>query len=204
MPRPTTPPRLCHSRYGRRQITWSFRSACSRGFDVPADQAGVAEWGEFGPKAESGFSIHAQNQRTVRGIQIQTHDVAHLLFEVRVRGDLKFLHSVRLVSKRCHTRCTMVRERPRRRARVRTLQWVSPAGLVFNVDDFHSLNGAGVLFHGDRQSFEGFLGARLAVGCLAVNGMQDADVMAFIVSIGGFYCYILCLFCSLLENNLST
>src|SRR5205823_9996008 len=77
--------------------------------------------------------IYTQHQSPVGRIQVEPYDIAHLLFKLGSLEILNFSTRWGWISKRCQTRCTMVRERPRWRARMRTLQCVSPRGLVFNV-----------------------------------------------------------------------
>src|SRR5215831_7669362 len=43
--------------------------------------------------------VYAQDDRAIRWIQVQAHDVPHFLDELRVFGELKVLHSVRLQTK---------------------------------------------------------------------------------------------------------
>jgi hypothetical protein len=46
-----------------------------------------------------GFLVHAQHQRPIRRMEVQTHDVAHLFNEQRILGELEALDPVRLQPK---------------------------------------------------------------------------------------------------------
>src|SRR5438270_5825549 len=79
------------------------------------------------------FFIHAKYQGAIRRVEVQAHHVAHLLFELRIIGDLELLHAMRLYGITLPDALYHHAEIPSWWASTRTLQWVPSAGRVFRV-----------------------------------------------------------------------
>lgn len=75
----------------RPRIAWSCRCACSRGSTC---RRGPSSWA--GERLYLALLIHAQHDRVVRGVNLQTHRVGHLLQELGVPGELEGLLEVGL------------------------------------------------------------------------------------------------------------
>src|SRR3954467_6232092 len=73
--------------------------------------------------------MDAQHDRMSRRIHIQPHDVPHLLHELRVFGELKVFHPMRLHPKACQIRTMAVCDSPVFPAISRLLQWVLLSGI---------------------------------------------------------------------------
>src|SRR5947208_8959351 len=77
--------------------------------------------------------IHAQHDRMIRRIHIQPHDVPHLLHELRVFGELKVFHPMRLQSESMPDPYNGGLRQPCFPAISRLLQWVLLSGIDSSV-----------------------------------------------------------------------
>jgi len=75
------------------------------------------------------FLVHAQDQRLVGRIQLQTHDVADLLYGEPVGGELEALGAMRLQAEQREVATHRALAMPLTSAPLLTLQWVACSGL---------------------------------------------------------------------------
>ena len=73
--------------------------------------------------------VYTQHQRLVRRIKVQTHDVAHLLHEERVSGELEALAAMRLQTEQREITAHCALGMWVTAAAERTLHWVACSGL---------------------------------------------------------------------------
>ena len=127
-------PRLrCRSPHRARQTGSLFHGARNHGCGAQQFPAPAAASAACGPRPGSGLLIHTKHHRLGRRLEIQAHDIADLLNEQRIGGELERFASMRLKPKRSPARLTVLCETWSFLASSRVLQCVASTGRSFSV-----------------------------------------------------------------------